>query len=70
MHRQKLFELGVGPKPISRSKLTIASFADALQKLKNDMAMREKAAELGTLIRSESGVSNAVELIQDFISAV
>jgi UDP:flavonoid glycosyltransferase YjiC (YdhE family) len=67
---QKLFELGVGPKPISRSKLTVASLADALEKLKNDKSMKEKSSKLGDIIRSEKGVVKAVGLIQDFISAV
>jgi sterol 3beta-glucosyltransferase len=67
---QKLFELGVGPKPIPRSKLTVASLTDALEKLKNDASMKEKSSDLGAIIRSENGVDKAVGLIQDFISAV
>ena len=60
---QKVNELGVGPKPIDRAKLTADGLARALRQAMEDEKMREKAAELGRRIRAEDGVGNAVQLI-------
>ena len=63
----KIAELGVGPKPIGRDKLTVKSMTEALQQMQNS-EMRTKAAQLGEAIRSEpDGVSVAVALIKDLI---
>jgi sterol 3beta-glucosyltransferase len=62
---QKVFELGVGPKPISRSKLTSSSLAEALQKATQDEEMGRKAACLGEQIRKEKGLEQAVRLVAD-----
>lgn len=59
---QKVAELGVGPKPISRAKLKIQDMADALIQMKAP-EMRAKAAALGEKIRQEDGVAAAVALI-------
>jgi len=63
----KVQELGVGPQPISRTKLTVERLTDALLQLSNDLEMREKAAALGRQIRSENGVERAIELIEAVI---
>jgi UDP:flavonoid glycosyltransferase YjiC (YdhE family) len=61
---QKVAELGVGPQPIPRSKLDSTKMTAALIQMKSP-AMREKAAALGELIRSEpDGVREAVKLIE------
>lgn len=57
---QRVLELGVGPKPISRAKLTVQSLAESLVQLAQDSAMRARAAELGEKISLEQGVENAV----------
>ena len=63
----KVAELGVGPKPIARDKLTVEGMTDALQQMQS-AEMRTKAAQLGEAIRSEpDGVSVAVALIKDLI---
>ncbi|TWU07461.1 glycosyltransferase [Stieleria varia] len=56
--------LGVGPKPIPQRKLTAEKLAAAIRSTLSDSTMRSKAAELGMRIRSENGVSNAVNFIQ------
>ncbi len=61
---QRVFELGVGPKPISRPKLTVQSLAESLVQMAQDRAMRAKAAKLGENIRVEHGVESAVRFIQ------
>jgi len=61
---QKVFELGVGPQPISRQKLTVTAFANAMEKAAKDESYQEKASALGIKIRSESGLEKAVQLIE------
>jgi sterol 3beta-glucosyltransferase len=56
----RVAELGVGPKPIPRKRLTSDLLANALQKTVNDVKMRANATRLGHLIRSENGVADAV----------
>jgi sterol 3beta-glucosyltransferase len=62
---QRIAELGVGPRPISRTKLKPQAMADALAQMKS-ADMRERAAQLGEKIRQERGVDEAVRLIGDF----
>ncbi len=61
---QKVAELGVGPKSISRAKLKAQNMTDALIQMKSP-EMLAKAAVLGEKIRLENGVSAAVQLIQE-----
>jgi len=63
----KVQELGVGPQPISRKKLSVERLTEALLQLSTDIEMREKAAALGSKIRSENGVERAIELIEAVI---
>lgn len=58
-----LHELGVGPEPIARTKLTVENFTEALKQLNNNEEIRKTAAEIGQGIRAEKGVENAVNLI-------
>ena len=60
----RVHELGVGPKPIPRSKLNTENMAAAFKEVVADRGMREKAEKLGTLIRSENGLENAVNYIE------
>jgi sterol 3beta-glucosyltransferase len=60
---QRVFELGVGPKPISRSKLNVEAMAEALRKVIQEKDMRTNAQALGEKIRQEQGLSLAVRLI-------
>jgi len=60
----KVYELGVGPRPIPRSRLTAKNLAAAFEEVAGNPAMQNKAADLGTKIRSESGLENAVRLIE------
>ncbi len=61
---QKVAELGVGPKPISRAKLKARTMVDALLQMRSP-EMLAKAAALGEKIRLENGVSVAVGLIAE-----
>jgi UDP:flavonoid glycosyltransferase YjiC (YdhE family) len=60
----RIAELGVGPDPIPRKKLTAERLAQAIRDAVEGEEMRQRAAHLGKSIRSEDGVANAVEIIQ------
>jgi sterol 3beta-glucosyltransferase len=60
-------ELGIGPKPIPRVKLTTAKLAEAIQQAVNDDGIRDKAARIGQQIRREDGVATAVGMIEAFV---
>ncbi len=59
-------ELGVGPKPIPRNKLTLEKLVSAIQQTVNDDNIRKNASSVGQKIRDENGVETAVRLIEDF----
>ena len=59
-------ELGVGPKPIPRKKLTVDNLARAIKQAINDDKIKEKAIKIGDQIHSENGVDIAVGLIETF----
>lgn len=62
---QRVAELGVGPKPIARPKLTVENMTKALRQMQAP-EMRAKAAALGEQIRSEpDGLRWAVKLIEE-----
>jgi sterol 3beta-glucosyltransferase len=61
---QRVQNLGVGPAPIPRHKLTADRLAQAIQEAVTDTAMRQRAADLGSKIQAEDGIGNAVEVIQ------
>ncbi|MBI5964028.1 MAG: glycosyltransferase family 1 protein [Chloroflexi bacterium] len=61
---RRVYDLGVGPAPIPRRKLTADRLAQAIQEAVTNTAMRQRAAELGSKIRAEDGIANAVEVIQ------
>ncbi|MFO1430233.1 MAG: glycosyltransferase [Candidatus Competibacteraceae bacterium] len=61
---QRVYDLGVSPRPIPRGKLTVERFATAIGTVVSDSGMRQRAAELGSKIRQEDGVANAVACIQ------
>ena len=61
---QRVYALGVGPKPIPRQRLTVDRLAESIRYAVSDTTMREKAARLGERIRAENGIASAVEIIQ------
>ncbi|MFC1961052.1 glycosyltransferase [Chloroflexota bacterium] len=61
---RRVHELGCGPAPIPRKKITADSLAAAMQVATSDPVMRTRAAEVGAQIRAEDGVGQAVWMIQ------
>ncbi len=64
---RRVAELGVGPEPIARKKLSGERLAEAISTALHDSAMRERAAELGAKINAEDGVTRAVQVIRKYI---
>lgn len=65
---RRVHELGAGPRPVDKAKLTQAALADGIRQLVSDAIMRGRAAELGAAIRAEDGVVNAVRVIEAMAS--
>lgn len=61
---QRVADLGVGPAPIPRQKLTVDRLAQAIQIAVTDKAMRQRAVDIGSKIQREDGIARAVEIIQ------
>ena len=61
---QRVYELGVGPHPIPRKRLTVDRLAESICIAVSDVTLREGAARLGVGIRAENGVARAVAVIE------
>ena len=59
--------LGVGSAPIPQKKLTVEKLSAAILQVTTNRLIREKATLLGEQIRSENGVSNAVNFINQWV---
>jgi UDP:flavonoid glycosyltransferase YjiC (YdhE family) len=66
---RRVWELGVGPRPIPRRHLSVERLADAITAAVSDKEMRRRAQALGERIRQEDGVANAVEAFEDHCRA-
>ncbi|MBE9116296.1 glycosyltransferase family 1 protein [Lusitaniella coriacea LEGE 07157] len=62
--RDRAFELGVSPPPIDPENLTVQQLTAAISEAIQNPTLRDRAAQLGTQIREENGVSRTVEIIQ------
>lgn len=60
---KRISDLGLGPEPIPRKKLTVERLAQAIQQAVTDEDMHRRVADLGSKIRAEDGVGKAVEII-------
>lgn len=61
---RRVVELGVGPKPIPRNRLTARRLAEAMEEAVTDRAMLSRADALGAAIRAEDGIARAIEIIE------
>jgi UDP:flavonoid glycosyltransferase YjiC (YdhE family) len=66
---RRVYELGVGAKPVPRHKLNAEKLAAGIKAL-FDAQMIENAAWLGERIRAERGVENGVQLIRTFAETI
>jgi sterol 3beta-glucosyltransferase len=65
---QRVYALGVGPRPVLRKQLTADKLADAIRIAVSDSSIRSRAAALGETLRAEDGVGNTVRLLQQLIA--
>jgi UDP:flavonoid glycosyltransferase YjiC (YdhE family) len=61
---QRIFELGVGPKPIPKKQLDSEKLSKAISIAVRNAEIRERAAELGSKIRKEDGLTEAVHILE------
>jgi sterol 3beta-glucosyltransferase len=61
---RRVYELGVGSKPIPRRKLTEDNLVDAIHDVSAN-EIQEAAKDLGMRIRSENGAERAAQIISD-----
>jgi sterol 3beta-glucosyltransferase len=67
---RRVVRLGVGPQPIPQRRPTTDALSAAIRTVVSDPMMRERAAVLGSAIRAEDGVGNAVTHIEAYIAAL
>lgn len=65
---KRIHDLGVGPKPIPRRRLTVERLADAIKESVTNPGIWQRAAELGRKIRTEDGIANAIEVIHQVMN--
>jgi sterol 3beta-glucosyltransferase len=61
---ERVYHLGVGPKPIPRKKLNVRNLSSAVSQVVGDQTMIRQAADLGRKLQFEDGVGNAVEITE------
>jgi UDP:flavonoid glycosyltransferase YjiC (YdhE family) len=62
---QRVAQLGVGPAPIPRRRLTVERLARAIREAVSDRDMRQRAAGLGAQIDGEDGIGAAVAVVRE-----
>jgi sterol 3beta-glucosyltransferase len=65
---RRVHDLGVGPAPIPRRKLTAGKLTNAITQAVGDQDIREKARLVGEKIRAEDGLGRTVKLIEAYLS--
>lgn len=64
----RVAELGVGPEPLARKKLTVERLSQAISIAILDRTMQERANTIGAQIRAEDGIKRAIQVIRHFIN--
>lgn len=62
-------QLGAGPPPVPRKKLTAERLAKAIKETVSNKKMVERAAQLGRQIQMENGVGQAVAVIRQMLAS-
>jgi sterol 3beta-glucosyltransferase len=60
---QRIFELGAGPRPLPRKRLSVEQLAAAIHTATSNEAMRARAAALSQCIQAENGVAQAINVL-------
>lgn len=64
---ERVFQLGVGPKPIPAKRITPGRLASALDTVLHDSAIIDQAQRIGEKLQAEDGVGQAVAYIQNYV---
>lgn len=65
---QRVHQLGVGPAPIPRKKLSEENLAHAIRSVLENPSYRENATAIGDALQSEDGVACALNVIQKYVA--
>jgi sterol 3beta-glucosyltransferase len=65
---RRVHQLGVGPRPIHRRRLTVQVLAEAIRVAVSDETMHQQARTLGERLSTEDGVARAVAVIEGYLS--
>jgi len=65
---RRVYQLGVGPRPLPRAQLTVERLTAAITTAVTDPILRDRAAALGARIRAEDGIGNAVTIIERYFA--
>ncbi len=60
----RVYRMGIGTKPIWCKQLSVENYSKAIREVINNQQMKNRASEVGTMIRNENGVANAITLIE------
>lgn len=66
---RRVYELGCGPKPVRRRKLTAEILQEALTDLDTNSFYRANAEAIAEKLKAENGVNNAIEVIERVMQA-
>jgi len=64
---RRIEALGIGPAPIPQKKLTVEKLVTAIETAVSNQGMRQRAAEIGQIIRQEDGLGTAVNLVEQIV---
>lgn len=65
---QRVYDMGVGPRPIPYGKLTAENLARSITLAVHSQVIRERAKQVGQKIRGEDGVGQAIEVFEHYVS--
>ncbi|MEM9774731.1 MAG: glycosyltransferase, partial [Chloroflexota bacterium] len=63
----RVYDLGAGPRPIRRKKLTVEKLAAGLRELTTNGEIAQNAAAIGQAIKQEDGVQQAINLLKPYL---
>ncbi|MBM3179234.1 MAG: glycosyltransferase family 1 protein [Chloroflexi bacterium] len=66
---ERLYEIGVGVKPMPAKGLTADKLAESIHRAVSEAQIRQRAESLGKMIRSEDGIGNAVKIVTHYLGA-
>lgn len=60
----RVYQLGIGTKPIWCKKLTVENYTAAIREVVNNQEMKKRASLISSELKKENGVANAVTIIE------